>query len=83
MRGYVLSKILQCRLAGVGFQVDVRLRKWLGCTPGLTGPAQGGLGRLLLFMGVLPMEAQHSRGLRVAIKPNYIGNVPTLRIKKH
>ena len=66
----VLLKILPCRVAGVGFRfrVDARLRKWLFFTAGPTEPAMGVVGRLLLFMGVLLRELQHSGGMRVAIK---------------
>ena len=55
-------------MAGFGFRVDARVRKWLIFTAGPTGPAMGAVGRLLFFMGVLLREMQHSAGMRVAIK---------------
>ena len=55
-------------MAGFGFRVDARLRKWLFFTAGPTGPAMGAVGWLLFFMGVLLREMQHSAGMRVAIK---------------
>ena len=56
-------------MAGFGFRVDARLRKWLVFTAGPTGPAMGAVGWLFFFMGVLLREMQHSAGMRVAIKP--------------
>ena len=55
-------------MAGFGFRVDARLRKWLIFTAGPTGSAMGAVGRLLLFMIVLLRGIQHSGGMRVAIK---------------
>ena len=49
-------------MAGFGFRVDARLRKWLVFTAGPTGPAMGAVGRLLFFMGVLLRGMQHSGG---------------------
>ena len=55
-------------MAGFGFRVDARLRKWLSFTAVPTGPAMGAAGRLLMFMWVLLRGMQHSGGIRVAIK---------------
>ena len=52
-------------MAGFGFRVDARLRKWLVFTAGPTGPAMGAVGWLLFF---ILRGMQHSGGMRVAIK---------------
>ena len=55
-------------MAGFGFRVDARLKKWLIFTAGPTGPAIGAVGRLSLSMGAVLRKMQHIGGMRMAVK---------------